>query len=312
MNNYNYYINNISDYNYYNTSNSSEIIVLYDDNEGTIKNIQNTANILSDITKKKNSLEFTTPEKNYENEIKNREYINKFLEDLQIKNRENIFITSNFFISFGFVEKIRKLFLLCLFNYGAPKMGEFPTFYQHFIENAKHFNNNKTKFLPSKIQTQFYYEFFNYFLIESQSIEGITPPSFFTQKIPICIIKIRLMNINKIKYKYNKNDLDKKIYKILPNFIDKIIEKKEIKNFNYLSKIITNLLYKGKENGFLNYKQNIEKENIIFQNLELKFNTNKNLRYEISKIIFYKNINETEFNNIITKIYFETINNSNL
>jgi hypothetical protein len=191
-------------------------------------------------------------------------------------------------------------------------MGEFPTFYQHFIENAKHFNNNKTKFLPSKIQTQFYYEFFNYFLIESQSIEGITPPSFFTQKIPICIIKIRLMNINKIKYKYNKNDLDKKIYKILPNFIDKIIEKKEIKNFNYLSKIITNLLYKGKENGFLNYKQNIEKENIIFQNLELKFNTNKNLRYEISKIIFYKNINETEFNNIITKIYFETINNSNL
>jgi hypothetical protein len=120
------------------------------------------------------------------------------------------------------------------------------------------------------------------------------------------------MNINKIKYKYNKNDLDKKIYKILPNFIDKIIEKKEIKNFNYLSKIITNLLYKGKENGFLNYKQNIEKENIIFQNLELKFNTNKNLRYEISKIIFYKNINETEFNNIITKIYFETINNSNL
>ena len=73
-----------------------------------------------------------------------------------------------------------------------------------------------------------------------------------------------------------------------------------------MAKLLSNLVNKSIKSGFLNYKNYIKDDNIIFDNIRIKKDGQTsvyNIREGIAKKIFGKVMNENEFNNAINSYY---------
>jgi len=76
-----------------------------------------------------------------------------------------------------------------------------------------------------------------------------------------------------------------------------------------MAKILSNLISKSIKSGFLNYKNYIKDDDVIFDNIRIKKDGQTsvfNIREGISKKIFGKTLNEKEFNNTV-ELYYKAL-----
>ena len=239
---------------------------------------------------------------------KDTEQIEKLINDSKFESsRDRLFKIYNYLLSKGFVERTRKLFVKCLLNYGFPLVNEFDKFYILFQMNAQHL---KIKNVPNKIDTQLYYELV-YFILEED--EYLDYNIFVFGEERTSIIRTKLLIIRQFQ---SFKDVTKAMYffvKDRPGVLFGHIEPKLDENYQrvqfVMAKLLSNLVSKSIKSGFLNYKNYIKDDNIIFDNIRIKKDgqtSQFNIREGIAKKIFGKAMNENEFNNVIT-MYYEAL-----
>ena len=246
-----------------------------------------------------NSVKFTNEE------LQEAQSIEILLNEMKSESsRDKLFKIYNYFLSKGFDEKTRKLFLKCLLNYGFPLIQDFSKFYILFSENAKNANIKK---IPNKMDSEFYYELI-YFILDSDEYLDYNIFTFGTEKTSSIRTKL-----NVIRQFQSIKDLSKAMYffvKEKGNILFGHLEPKLEENYQRVSfviaKILSNLVTKSIKSGFLNYKKYIKDDDVIFDNIRIKKEgqtTVFNIREGISKKIFGKAMTENEFNNTIEMYY---------
>jgi hypothetical protein len=242
------------------------------------------------------------------NDIQEIEPIEKLVNETKFESsRDRLFKIYNYLLSRGFEEKTRKLFVRCLLNYGFPLYNEFNKFYILFTMNAKHLN---IKNIPNKIDTQFYYELVYFVLEEDEYLDynifvfGEERTSLIRTKLLIIRQFQSFRDVSKYMYHYVKEKGHILFHHIEP----KLDESYQRVHF-VMAKILSNLISKSIKSGFLNYKNYIKDDDVIFDNIRIKKDGQTsvfNIREGISKKIFGKTLNEKEFNNTV-ELYYKAL-----
>ena len=266
------------------------------------------------LSKKQNQNEYQEPIPNPQN-IKNSisemnrqdiEQIEKLINDTKLESsRDRLFKVYNYLLTKGFEERTRKLFVKCLLNYGFPLVNEFNKFYILFQMNAQHL---KIKNIPNKIDTQLYYELVYFILEEDESLDYNL---FVFGEERTSLIRVKLLIMRQFQ---SFKDVTKAMYHFVKdrnsvlfgNIEPKLDESYQRVHF-VMAKILSNIVSKCIKSGFLNYKNYIKDDNIIFDNIRIKKDGQPssafNIREGIAKKIFGKTMNENEFNNAIITYY---------
>ena len=96
-------------------------------------------------------------------------------------------------------------------------------------------------------------------------------------------------------------------YNILFGHIEPKLDESYQRVHFVMAKLLSNIVCKSIRSGFLNYKNYIKDDNIIFDNIRIKKDGQTpsvfNIREGIAKKIFGKTMNENEFNEAITTYY---------
>ena len=184
-------------------------------------------------------------------------------------------------------------------------MNEFDKFYILFQMNAQHL---KIKNIPNKIISKLYYELVFFVLEEDESLDYNL---FVFGEERTSLIRIKLLIIRQFQ---SFKDVTKAMYffvkdkynTIFANVEPKLEESYQRVHF-VMAKLLSNVVNKCIKSGFLNYKNYIKDDNIIFDNIRIKkdgqTSNNFNIREGIAKKIFGKTMNENEFNNAIITYY---------
>ena len=281
-------------------------------NEKTYDLIKNIANsILSNKNNQNDYQEQISNNKNIKNDESEPshqeiEKIEKLINETKLESsRDKLYKIYNFLLSNGFEEKTRKLFAKCILNYGFPLMNEFDKFYILFQMNAQHL---KIKNIPNKIISKLYYELVFFVLEEDESLDYNL---FVFGEERTSLIRIKLLIIRQFQ---SFKDVTKAMYffvkdkynTIFANVEPKLEESYQRVHF-VMAKLLSNVVNKCIKSGFLNYKNYIKDDNIIFDNIRIKkdgqTSNNFNIREGIAKKIFGKTMNENEFNNAIITYY---------
>ena len=309
--------NNISNINQ-NEINKETNIPEANNNEKTYDIIKNIANSI--LSQKQEQNEYQEPIQNPKN-INNTkksisetdpheiEQIEKLINDTKLESsRDRLYKIYNFLLSKGFEEKTRKLFVKCLLNYGFPLVNEFDKFYILFQMNAQHL---KIKNIPNKINSQLYYELVYFILEEDESLDynlfvfGEERTSLIRTKLLIIRQFQSFKDVTKAMYFFvkDRNGI------LFGNLEPKLDESYQRVHF-VMAKVLSNIVNKCIKSGFLNYKNYIKDDNIIFDNIRIKKDGQTsnlfNIREGIAKKIFGKTMNENEFNNAII-MYYEAL-----
>ena len=269
-----------------------------DDN---INNNINSNNIINNNDQTQNN-------KIIENDAQEIEPIEKLINETKLESsRDRLFKIYNYLLSKGFEEKTRKLFVRCLLNYGFPLYNEFNKFYLLFTMNAKHLN---IKNIPNKTDTQFYYELVYFVLEEDESLDynifvfGEERTSLIRTKLLIIRQFQSFKDVSKYMYHFVKEKGH-----ILFNHIEPKLDESYQRVHFVMAKILSNLVSKSIKSGFLNYKNYIKDDDVIFDNIRIKKDGQTsvfNIREGISKKIFGKPLNENEFNNTV-ELYYKAL-----
>jgi hypothetical protein len=240
-----------------------------------------------------------------EGESQETDAIEKLINETKFESsRDRLFKIYNYLLTKGFEEKTRKLFVRCLLNYGFPLVNEFDKFYILFQMNANHLN---IKNIPNKTDTKFYYELVYFVLEEDESLDynifvfGEERTSLVRTKLLIIRQFQSYKDISKVMLFYVKD-----MQNVLFSHIEPKLDDSYQRAHFVLAKLLSNILTKSIKSGFLNYKNYIKDDNIIFDNIRIKKDGQTsvfNIREGISKKIFGKPLNEMEFNNVVEMYY---------
>lgn len=217
---------------------------------------------------------------------------------------DRFFKETFFFLNKGFNEIIRYNFYKCLINNGFPLTIDFNKFYDIFNSECK---EQKIK-IPDKMLIEFYTEYIFHLLANDNSTISKNKfiSLFFFNGENIDIIKNNLNFINKIKE--NKNNIRCYLQNYLEENFDNIFDendnklnKKFPKSKAVLCRILSNIVNECDKKGYLNYKEIINNDDILFEGLKIKGNPNlnMNLRKMISLKIFGQEYSEKKFYNLI-------------
>ena len=238
-----------------------------------------------------------------------------------ISDTDKIIKLTTYIITNGFSEQVRYIFYKCLINFGYPFPKRFLQFYQYF---NKYCESEKIK-TPEKMFTQFYSEI----ILRMITIQKITPSKnkfisefFFNgENVDLVINNLNLIkdikdNITNNHY-YVQNFLEQN-YDILFKSMTHKINKDFSKSKAVLCKILSNIILRCDKNGYLNYRQLIANENVIFDGVKIKsqHSSKFNLRRMISLKIFGQEFTDKKFNTVLQDyflhlftIYKSSINN---
>ena len=272
---------------------------------------------IEDLNNKNNNINNNTINNNNIQNIENKnlpplesvtqetDAIEKLINETKFESsRDRLFKIYNYLLSKGFEEKTRKLFVRCLLNYGFPLVNEFDKFYILFQMNANHLN---IKNIPNKTDTKFYYELVYFVLEEDESLDynifvfGEERTSLVRTKLLIIRQFQSYKDLSKVMLYYVKD-----MQNVLFAHIDPKLDNSYQRTHFVLAKLLSNILTKSIKSGFLNYRNYIKDDNIIFDNIRIKKDGQTsvfNIREGISKKIFGKPLNEQEFNNVIEMYY---------
>ena len=283
-------------------------------NEKTYDLIKNIANSILSNDNINNVSEYQEQLSPNENQQKNEsdapsqdiEQIEKLINETKLESsRDKLYKIYNFLLLNGFEEKTRKLFAKCLLNYGFPLTNEFDKFYVLFQMNAQHL---KMKNIPNKIISKLYYELVFFVLEEDESLDynlfvfGEERTSLIRTKLLIIRQFQSFKDVTKAMYYFVKDRYNN----IFGNVEPKLEESYQRVHF-VMAKLLSNIVNKCIKSGFLNYKNYIKDDNIIFDNIRIKkdgqTSNTFNIREGIAKKIFGKTMNENEFNNAIISYY---------
>ena len=283
-------------------------------NEKTYDLIKNIANSILSNDNINDVSEYQEQLSPNENQQKNEsdapsqdiEQIEKLINETKLESsRDKLYKIYNFLLLNGFEEKTRKLFAKCLLNYGFPLTNEFDKFYVLFQMNAQHL---KMKNIPNKIISKLYYELVFFVLEEDESLDynlfvfGEERTSLIRTKLLIIRQFQSFKDVTKAMYYFVKDRYNN----IFGNVEPKLEESYQRVHF-VMAKLLSNIVNKCIKSGFLNYKNYIKDDNIIFDNIRIKkdgqTSNTFNIREGIAKKIFGKTMNENEFNNAIISYY---------
>ena len=213
------------------------------------------------------------------------------------------------------------MYYKCLINFGFPFPKRFSQFYQYF---HKYCESDKIK-PPEKMFTQFYSEV----ILRMITLQRITPPKnkfisefFFNgENVDIVINNLNLIRDIKdnigINHYYVQNFLEQN-YDVLFKSMSHKINREFSKSKAVLCKILSNIIIRCDRNGYLNYRQIIANENVLFDGVKIKsqHNSKYNLRKMISLKIFGQEFGDKKFNTVLQDyflhlftIYKANINN---
>jgi len=277
-----------------------------------------------------NKTEIQTPNKNLNNQNKSMEVeIDKGknsdsngFSDLDLENSKKIELEFNtimsssssetdkiiklsiYILSNGFTEQTRYIYYKCLINFGFPFPKRFNQFYQYF---SKYCESEKIK-TPEKMFTQFYSEV----IMRMITLQKITPSKnkyisefyFNGENVDIVINNLNLIkdikdNISKNHY-YVQNLLEQN-YDILFKSMSHKINRDFSKSKAVLCKILSNIILRCDKNGYLNYRQLIANENVLFDGVKIKsqHSSKYNLKRMISLKIFGQEFTDKKFNTVL-------------
>ena len=221
------------------------------------------------------------------------------------KSPDNDTIIHNALIKIGFVEIIRKVFLLTLINSGLPNLKEIDIWCKIFNKNLETLNQKKISISNEFIQ--FYYEYLLFHL--SKQKYKYYPFLFFAKKLRD--IKYRIDFIQRIKHFYSKGTLfdfvSPKINNIIRDYelineIDKNFLINE-ENLNLLEHLMYNIMVLSCKIGFLKANSIIKSDELmVIEEIQMK-------RNEIASTILGANCTKEEFTNFITKVYIKVYQN---
>ena len=237
------------------------------------------------------------------------EQIEKLINETKLESsRDRLYKIYNYLLIKGFEEKTRKLFVKCLLNYGFPLVNEFDKFYVLFQMNAQHL---KIRNIPNKIDSQFYYELVYFILEEDETLDynifvfGEERTSLIRTKLLIIRQFQSFKDVTKAMYFFVK-DKNATLFGHLEPKLDESYQRVHF----VMAKILSNIVNKSIKSGFLNYKNYIKDDNIIFDNIRIKKDGQTpsvfNIREGIAKKIFGKAMNENEFNTAVI-MYYEAL-----
>ena len=212
--------------------------------------------------------------------------------------------TTIFFINNGFNERIRYMFYKCLINYGYPFIHKFNQFYNYF--NA--FCQNEKIKTPEKMYTELYCEYILKILSRDRSTLGknkyISDFFFNGENIEIIINNLNLINDIKenidSNHYYIQNFLEQNydiIFKSMPNKINRDFSKAK----PVFCKILSNIISRCDKSGYLNYRQLISSESVLFDGVKIKsqHNAKLNLKKMISIKLFGQEFGDKKFYSVL-------------
>ena len=171
--------------------------------------------------------------------------------------------------------------------------------------NAQHL---KIKNIPNKTDSQLYYELIYFILEEDESLDynifafGDERTSMIRTKLLIIRQFQSFKDVTKAMYHFVKDKNS-----ILFGHIEPKLDESYQRVHFVMAKLLSNIVSKSIKSGFLNYKNYIKDDNIIFDNIRIKKDGQTpsvfNIREGIAKKIFGKTMNENEFNDAITTYY---------
>ena len=219
----------------------------------------------------------------------------------------------NFFMDQGFTENVRYVFYENLMNLGLPINGNFNKFYQTFIANC----GENQRGIPCKIAAEFYFEFIFKILVDniSEAKQRYISDFFFNgNKYEIIRNNFNLITYVRELIAENQNSL----YNFIMNKYDLLFKDIVINNIkintgfskykSIISKMLANVILRCDKHGYLNYKQFIDNERVIFDGLKIKdshdFGHGKfSVKKMISIKVFGQELTNKKFNDVV-KEYF--------
>ena len=232
-----------------------------------------------------------------------------------LSENDKLIKISNYFLSKGFNEEIRKSIYRCLINYGIPNLESFNIFYKNLSLEI----SQKKLNIPEKMCVELYIEYINNIMKKNNSnsfAKNSYISEFFFSGENFFIVKNNFSLIN--YFKKNSKNLEYCIQKYLDTNFDNLFCNADFqinKNFRkskfVLIKILSNIVSKCDKIGYLNYKNIINDKGVIFDGLKIKGNClkNKTLEEMIALKIFGIELTEVEFKHILIDYFLLLFSN---
>ena len=228
----------------------------------------------------------------------------------QISPIDKYFLCLQFFINNGFSDDVRYLYFENLLDIGLPIYGNFNQFYENFISNCR----EKYLYTPNKIISDIYFKFILKVIVGNISeSRKILISNFFFDGNKYDFIKSNFDLIAYAKELISDNEFNLYNfiignYDILFKDINIKIKSDFIKFKSVISKMLSNVIIKCDKSGYLNYRQYIDNEDIIFKGLKIKDNQfymhNKyNIKTMICIKLFGEDLPDKKFNDIINQFF---------
>jgi hypothetical protein len=219
----------------------------------------------------------------------------------------------NFFMDQGFTENVRYVFYENLMNLGLPINGNFNKFYQTFIANC----GENQRDIPCKIAAEFYFEFIFKILVDNISeAKQRYISDFFFNGNKYETIRNNFNLITYVRELIAESEIN--LYNFIIEKYDSLFKDIVINNikintgFNkyksIISKMLANVIIRCDKYGYLNFRQYIDNERIIFDGLKIKDNNmfghgKFNVKKMISIKVFGQELTNKKFNDIIKEFF---------
>ena len=226
---------------------------------------------------------------------------------------DRLIYSINFFMDQGFTENVRYVFYENLMNLGLPINGNFNKFYQTFIANC----GQNQRDIPCKIAAEFYFEFIFKILVDNISeAKQRYISDFFFNGNKYETIRNNFNLITYVRELIAENEIN--LFNFIMDKYDSLFKDIVINNIkintgfrNYksiISKMLSNVIVRCDRHGYLNFRQYIDNERIIFDGLKIKDNNTFghgkfNVKKMISIKVFGQELTNKKFNDIIKEFF---------
>ena len=238
--------------------------------------------------------------------------------NIQMSELDKYFLCLNFFLNNGFSDDVRYIYFENLLDIGLPINGNFEQFYENFISNCK----EKYLDIPNKIICEIYFKFILKILVEKISeSKKILVSNFFFDGIKFDFVRSNFDLIAYAKELIADNEFN--LYNFMIGNYDLLFKDINIKinlGFNkfksVIAKMLSNVIIKCDKSGYLNYRQYIDNEDIIFKGLKIKDNQfYTHSKYSIKTMIcikvFGEDLPDKKFNDIINQFFLHLFSHFN-
>ena len=238
------------------------------------------------------------------------------IQDLSLQEDDRLIKIINYFLSKGFNEQIRFMIFKSLINYGIPKTEHFNQFYNNLSNKFA----KKKLIIPDKMYILLYIEYINNIIKDESYINSLAKNKFIDEFLfngeNFANVKSNLDFINTLKI--NSKDMENFLQIYLNNNFDNIfssailkLNKKFSKSKDVLSKILFNIVSQCDKIGYLNYKNIISDNDVIFDGLKItgKIFQKNNYIQMISIKLFGIELSEAKFRHAIQDYFLLLVSN---